>query len=54
MSYETQQIYSKYNHTTFWALFGLVKQILSQVCSLNVLSGQSDLLLTGGTTLGKN
>ena len=36
---------AKYNHTTFWALFVLGQQILSQVCSLIALSAASRDLL---------
>ncbi len=36
----------KYNHTTFWALYVLGQQILSQICSLIVLR----YLAEGGQT----
>jgi len=39
---------AKYNQATFWALFVLGQQILSQVCSLIVLSASSKKLLFKG------
>jgi len=39
---------AKYNQATFWALFVLGQQILSQVCSLIVLSSQSSLIFGEG------